>query len=837
MSGEIVVPETPNWLKDLEEKREKRIKARLGHEAGAGAPCLKCGTDCPGLDLHFWRKACKICRCPKEEHDVHDDDIYGWAQFQLLGSKPNKIKTKIVLPGKNDEVELEWAPKGQKDTVDKYLKTLAPENLPVKGSQAAQNRKQLLQKQIPIHDIDPSLCHELNEDEVSKMEEYIAHIKNSSVGVGQLVNLSNIIRGNLHNISPEEAHIIAAKYSKGVPINEIVKLQSDLAHTLEKIAINSPKGLRQMQPTKPFVNTEENVVNVTPSSKYKDITHPWYANSSPNSRLLNSQCAENLTQNNRTPSNYEIDERLLKGTNFNPSLTPGQFISNRPTVNANRPLENQNIGQPSFSQHLKENKTQQYGFENPYFNRKPVMQNLEQLQNYKIQDESQEQETPKNVKDLIYSTYDIRQGPVQKDLELEHKNLVNTLPNFDSNILPNTYKHDPSVIQHEHRLGITNEKSQNYDPVTEKSLVGDFGFESPSMNLSGNNRKPLTSFSPNNLHINEESVNPQQLNIGGIRDLKPDPGNVKLTGSNRKPLSSFTPNRFNVNEESVNPQQMNIGSIKDQTPDSLNKGLSGRNRKPLTSLTPNRFRINEESLNPQQINIGAIQDLEPDIYSGDDLAAYVQDESQSDKSYPPETINEILNNINLPDCHYCKKPFEENEFAVTIDRANALFHAHCFKCAGCNQSLADNIYFYDKESNNIYCGRDYAKIRGYPRCSACDELIFTKEYCLAENSTFHLKHFCCIQCDTPLAGQEYTLEDEKPYCLPCFESTKAAKCGTCEKVIKPDERGCQLNGVHFHAEDDCFRCIVCSLPLMGKKLLLRNEKLYCSHECFNSVKM
>lgn len=100
-----------------------------------------------------------------------------------------------VLPGRNDEVELDWAPKGQKDTIDKYLQTLPTEALPVKGSQAAHQRKQLLQKQIPIHDIDPSLCHELNEDEVAKMEEYIGHVKNSSVGVGQLVNLSNVING------------------------------------------------------------------------------------------------------------------------------------------------------------------------------------------------------------------------------------------------------------------------------------------------------------------------------------------------------------------------------------------------------------------------------------------------------------------------------------------------------------------------------------------------------------------------------------------------------------------------------------------------------------------
>ncbi|XP_002123524.2 testin [Ciona intestinalis] len=42
----------------------------LTHEVGAGAPCLKCGDKCPGLDLHFWRKICRNCKCKQEDHDV-----------------------------------------------------------------------------------------------------------------------------------------------------------------------------------------------------------------------------------------------------------------------------------------------------------------------------------------------------------------------------------------------------------------------------------------------------------------------------------------------------------------------------------------------------------------------------------------------------------------------------------------------------------------------------------------------------------------------------------------------------------------------------------------------
>lgn len=49
------------------------------------------GPSCPGLDLHFWRKVCRSCHCSKDVHDVQDDDLSGWAQFELLGTAKPKI--------------------------------------------------------------------------------------------------------------------------------------------------------------------------------------------------------------------------------------------------------------------------------------------------------------------------------------------------------------------------------------------------------------------------------------------------------------------------------------------------------------------------------------------------------------------------------------------------------------------------------------------------------------------------------------------------------------------------------------------------------------------------
>ncbi len=86
----------PEWLVDLENKREKKKGSRLGHEIGIGAKCNVCGDSCPGLDLHFWRKTCKNCKCRKEDHDIHDDES-SWAQFEILGQLKSKPGCKFFF--------------------------------------------------------------------------------------------------------------------------------------------------------------------------------------------------------------------------------------------------------------------------------------------------------------------------------------------------------------------------------------------------------------------------------------------------------------------------------------------------------------------------------------------------------------------------------------------------------------------------------------------------------------------------------------------------------------------------------------------------------------------
>uniref|UniRef100_H2YE75 Testin n=1 Tax=Ciona savignyi TaxID=51511 RepID=H2YE75_CIOSA len=84
----------------------------LTHEVGAGAPCLKCGDKCPGLDLHFWRKICRNCKCKQEDHDVVAsvstrgiDNIGKLLMQDREVNSENQSPTKTTSPTKTSPVK------------------------------------------------------------------------------------------------------------------------------------------------------------------------------------------------------------------------------------------------------------------------------------------------------------------------------------------------------------------------------------------------------------------------------------------------------------------------------------------------------------------------------------------------------------------------------------------------------------------------------------------------------------------------------------------------------------------------------------------------------------
>lgn len=94
----------PAWLTKLENDRAQTQskKAQLGHESGRGAKCMVCLDKCPGLELHFWRKLCRVCKCRKDQHADQDSDEpngLAWNSHKLLGQKQSKATCKSGFRG------------------------------------------------------------------------------------------------------------------------------------------------------------------------------------------------------------------------------------------------------------------------------------------------------------------------------------------------------------------------------------------------------------------------------------------------------------------------------------------------------------------------------------------------------------------------------------------------------------------------------------------------------------------------------------------------------------------------------------------------------------------
>ncbi|XP_054845417.1 prickle-like protein 1 [Eublepharis macularius] len=181
-------------------------------------------------------------------------------------------------------------------------------------------------------------------------------------------------------------------------------------------------------------------------------------------------------------------------------------------------------------------------------------------------------------------------------------------------------------------------------------------------------------------------------------------------------------------------------------------------------------------------------------------------------------------------CEQCGTKINGGEVAVFASRAGpgVCWHPSCFVCSTCNELLVDLIYFY--QDGKIHCGRHHAELLK-PRCSACDEIIFADECTEAEGRHWHMKHFCCLECETILGGQRYIMKDGRPFCCSCFESLYAEYCETCGEHIGVDHAQMTYDGQHWHATETCFSCAHCKVSLLGCPFLPKQGQIYCSKSC------
>ncbi|XP_040574172.1 prickle planar cell polarity protein 3-A [Lepeophtheirus salmonis] len=222
-----------------------------------------------------------------------------------------------------------------------------------------------------------------------------------------------------------------------------------------------------------------------------------------------------------------------------------------------------------------------------------------------------------------------------------------------------------------------------------------------------------------------------------------------------------------------------------------------------------------------------------------------------------------LKSQTLPECGKCGNLVQGIGILATRLGLDSFWHPSCFTCSTCDELLVDLKYCINLDK--LFCERHYAE-NFKPRCSACDELIFSGQYTKALGKDWHCHHFCCWHCDANLTGNRYvltgkgttaphthssststtptnnhqplpssrnifSLTDDHPCCLSCFEQNFTHVCINCEKVIGLDSKDMSYKDNHWH--EGCFVCGKCRITLVDSPFAAKESRIFCG-PCYDA---
>lgn len=857
-------------------------------------------------------------------------------------------------------MELDWIPPNvTPELASDYMSKLGQQNIPFAGSEAAEKRKQQLEYQVPPHDLDASLCHNLSENEAAQLVQYVEKIKKNCVGQGNVVRIGD----NINYLAPASKHQFAA------PIMETrqkYKLIRQMLHSEPITAVLCGRSIApgnsiclQKDPMEADFNTSP---HLSDKMKYKLKL-----------MKLNSEAIRTCVENGP-----EVDQIL--------NALKSQKIPFQDSCNILGPLDRfrqEYLTNPKFQSEI-----DKYLAAPPSIKPQPTESNFNSplpLRHFARNDLLQQQETParklnfekkqpsqfssaclaaiKNDKMLanilnaeplktalhapVYgSSLVISREPMFPDfisspfLSPSTKAQLERMK-INTQVIQSAVLHGPfydEILSKLDNSGINYAQDSFLKPIDEfrdefLSYDSDNDFQKEIIDFVKNS--DLSLFAVNAAQIPEivesrkEAQNTNQL-LSAIlstpslqnalrsvqkMDIPLQISNVPMSNKLLNAQKLSAPVLEKLNNMQIDQQALEsavvCGPLYDKLFHKLDKnGVNYANESLLGPIAQLRNEyLNDDGFRKELVRY--VTHSEPCLFETASIEEIVRDEShvakqlsgmhishsddsgfgsvpptpnystypgvlspsdnfelqardgvhlsvQEMKMYPevcPDQMerqairnggntDQPMSSQSLPQqspefitCSGCQKTILFGEVVVKAERAgkSAAWHPQCFKCHKCDELLADLVYFF--HGGQVYCARDLANILKIPRCSACDELIFTKEYTAAEGATFHIKHFCCYHCDAPLAGQQY-VPDEKsnmPLCLNCYDTFFAKACHYCHGTIGPAEQGVAWGSIHWHGS--CFLCsgTGCGKSLIGGRFCVKNGMPFCSPQCLRSV--
>ncbi|CAB3365018.1 Hypothetical predicted protein [Cloeon dipterum] len=164
--------------------------------------CLHCGDQCPGFTQHFWRKTCRNCKCPREDHafpmvrGVPAPPPPPSPSPPAASTAPHPAAPPAVAadPHRHSQSdddsgcaleEYTWVPPGLRpDQVYLYFSALPEDKVPYVNSVGERYRVRQLLQQLPPHDSEVRYCHGLSEEEKRELRLFSAQRKREALGRG-----------------------------------------------------------------------------------------------------------------------------------------------------------------------------------------------------------------------------------------------------------------------------------------------------------------------------------------------------------------------------------------------------------------------------------------------------------------------------------------------------------------------------------------------------------------------------------------------------------------------------------------------------------------------------
>ncbi|KAJ7327736.1 Prickle-like protein 2 [Desmophyllum pertusum] len=173
-------------------KKTNISSSMVAHDEEGGKTCNNCGEMCPGFSAHYWRKICQHCKCPREDHNIIEDDARAGCSVYLGDQSgfPSDDDSGCALD------EYAWVPPGlNAEQVHAYMSSLPEEKVPYIDSLGERHRNKQIIVQLPPYDSEARFCNGLTDEEKRELRIFVALRKRDALDRGVVKQIPDVSEG------------------------------------------------------------------------------------------------------------------------------------------------------------------------------------------------------------------------------------------------------------------------------------------------------------------------------------------------------------------------------------------------------------------------------------------------------------------------------------------------------------------------------------------------------------------------------------------------------------------------------------------------------------------